>query len=176
MAGGFKNFGPTYKTTDIVRLGYEGYLNGAHEISATLVEEAMAKNANEPSLELAGKIAAMTEDGVGLAGDKGAGAIGLFREDLNDMVNASFKATFYFRGGEYYVSASRTSIDVDAAKVGAKLTTDAEGKLRLVAEDETDATVVGVLTHVGGYSAGNMYEWAGDAANGGSYIGFIMYV
>lgn len=176
MAGGFKNFGPTYKTTDIVRLGYEGYLNGAHEVSAALVEEAMTKNANEPNLELAGKIAAMKEDGVGLAGDKGVGAIGLFREDLNDMVNASLKATFYFRGGEYYVQASRTAIEISEAKVGAKLTTNADGKLRLVQEEENDAFVVGVITHVGGYSAGNMYEWAGDAVNGGSYIGFIMYV
>ncbi len=176
MAGGFKNFGPTYKTTDIVRLGYEGYLNGAHEISAELVKTAMEANENEPNLELAGKIAAMKEDGVGLAGDKGAGAIGLFREDLNDMVNASLKATFYFRGGEYYVQVGRTSIEVAEAKVGAKLTTDANGKLRLVAAEENDAFVVGVITHVGGYTAGNMYEWAGDAANGGSYIGFIMYV
>ena len=30
MAGGFKQFGPTYKSTDIVRLGYEGYINGQH--------------------------------------------------------------------------------------------------------------------------------------------------
>lgn len=176
MAGGFKNFGPTYKTTDIVRLGYEGYLNGTHEVSTTLVEQAMENCATEPNLKLAGKIAAITEDGVGLAGDKGVGAVGLFREDLNDMVNASYKATFYFRGGEYYVQADRTAIEIGEAKVGDKLTTDAEGQLRVVQPEETDATVVGVLTHIGGYSAGNMYEWAGDAANGGNYIGFIMYI
>lgn len=174
MAGGFKNFGPTYKTTDIVRLGYEGYLNGAHEISAALVTEAVA--AGDENVELAGKIAAMKEDGVGLAGDKGAGAVGLFREDINDMVNASLKASFYFRGGEYYVQAGRTAVEVSTAKVGDKLTTNAEGKLRVVAESETDATVVGVITHIGGYAAGNMFEWAGETANGGSYIGFIMYL
>ena len=31
MAGGFKQFGPTYKTTDIIRLGYEGYINGDND-------------------------------------------------------------------------------------------------------------------------------------------------
>ena len=189
MAGGFKQFGPTYKSTDIVRLGYEGYINGQHEISAQLVADAMAAagttgvadaansmEAVEPNVELAGKIAAMKEDGVGLAGDKGEGAVGLFREDLHDMVNASLKASFYFRGGEYYVVSTRTSIEVASAKVGDKLTTDADGKLRVVAPDETDATVVGVITHIGGYKAGNMYEWAGDTINGGTYIGFIMYI
>lgn len=168
MAGGFKNFGPTYKTTDIIRLGYEGYLNGAHPVSATLVAE--AKDGNE---ELAGKIAAMKEDGVGLAGEGGKGAIGLFREDLNDMVNASLKASFYFRGGEYYVQADRTAV-ADDAVIGDKLTTDAEGKLT-VSTAETD-TIVGVITHIGGYAAGNMFEHAGDVANGGKYIGFIMYI
>lgn len=174
MAGGFKHFGPTYKTTDAVRLGYEGLLNGAHEISEALVKQAMAANANEPNLELAGRIAAVKEDGIGLAGDKGAGAVGLFREDLNDMVNASLKASFYFRGGEYYVDAARTSV-TGAAKVGDKLTTDAEGKLKEVGAGDSDATVVGVITHIGGYTAGNMYEWAGEKFDG-KYIGFIMYI
>lgn len=174
MAGGFKNFGPTYKTTDIIRLGYEGYLNGAHPVSAKLVKEAAANDANEPNMALAGKIAAMKEDGVGLAGEGGAGAIGLFREDLNDMVNASLNASFYFRGGEYYVQASRTAIDLESAKVGNKLTTNENGELKV--SESGDDTIVGVITHIGGYTAGNMYEWAGDAANGGSYIGFIMYI
>lgn len=189
MAGGFKQFGPTYKSTDIVRLGYEGYLNGQHGISEALVAAAIAKTpgtgvadaansmeAVEPNVELAGKIAAIKADGVGLAGDKGAGAVGLFREDLHDMVNASLQASFYFRGGEYYVVSTRTSVDLKTAAIGDKLTTDADGKLRLVAAGETDATIVGVLTHIGGYKAGNMYEWAGDAVNGGTYIGFIMYI
>lgn len=174
MAGGFKNFGPTYKTTDIIRLGYEGYLNGAHPISAELVAKAAENVANEPSMALAGKIAGMKEDGVGLAGEGGAGAIGLFREDLNDMVNASLNASFYFRGGEYYVQANRTAVEVGSAKVGDKLTTNAEGELKVSTLD-TD-TIVGVITHIGGYTAGNMFEWAGDAANGGNYIGFIMYI
>ncbi|MDP4147560.1 MAG: hypothetical protein Q8936_24355 [Bacillota bacterium] len=187
MAGGFKQFGPTYKTTDILRLGYEGYLNGTHDISAELVANAMAAVGNpsvagstpnenlEPNVELCGKIAAMKADGVGLAGDKGAGAIGLFREDLHDMVNASLKATFYFRGGEYYVQETRVNMK-DPIAIGDKLTSDADGKIRKVASGETDAVVIGVCTHVGPYTAGNMYTWAGDAANGGDYIGFIMYI
>jgi hypothetical protein len=189
MAGGFKQFGPTYKSTDIVRLGYEGYLNGQHGISASLVAAAIAATpgtgvadaansmeAVEPNVALAGKIAAITADGVGLAGDKGAGAVGLFREDLHDMVNASLQASFYFRGGEYYVVSTRTAVDVTVAKIGDKLTTNANGELRLLAAGETDATIVGVVTHIGGYKAGNMYEWAGDTVNGGTYIGFIMYI
>ena len=189
MAGGFKQFGPSYKTTDIVRLGYEGLLNGAHEISGQLVADAMAATTGtgvadasmkfekvEPNVELAGKIAAVKADGIGFAGDKGAGAVGLFREDLHDMVNASLKATFYFRGGEYYVSAARTNHAKTPMKVGDKLTTAEGGVLRPVAANETDAVVVGVCTHVGAYAAGNMYQWAGDAANGGVYIGFIMYI
>lgn len=189
MAGGFKQFGPSYKTTDIVRLGYEGLLNGQHPISASLVAAAKASapltgvadaansmEAVEPNVALAGKIAAMTADGVGLAGDKGVGAVGLFREDLHDMVNASLNATFYFRGGEYYVSSVRTSVNILKATVGERLTTDANGQLRVVAVGETDAIIVGVITHIGPYLAGNMYQWAGDAVNGGTYIGFIMYI
>lgn len=176
MAGGFKKFGPTYKTTDIIRLGYEGFLNGAHNVSASLVATAALDDANEPNMELAGKIAAVKADGIGLAGDKGVGAVGLFREDLHDMVNASLKATFYFRGGEYFIQKERTAIDTATAHVGDALTTNGNGELRLVAAGETDAKVVGVISHIGGYTAGNMYEWAGDAANGGTYIGFIMYV
>jgi len=189
MAGGFKQFGPSYKTTDIVRLGYEGLLNGQHPISVSLVAAAKAAapstgvadaansmEATEPNVELAGKIAAATADGIGLAGDKGAGAVGLFREDLHDMINASLLASFYFRGGEYYVSSVRTSVDILKAVVGDKLTTDANGKLRTLAAGETDALIVGVITHIGAYTAGNMYQWAGDAVNGGTYVGFIMYI
>ena len=90
------------------------------------------------------------------------------------MVNASLNASFYFRGGEYYVQASRTAIEIENAKVGNKLTTNDKGELK-VSQSEND-TIVGVITHIGGYTAGNMFEWAGDAANGGSYIGFIMYI
>lgn len=208
MAGGFKQFGPTYKTTDIVRLGYEGYLNGNHFVSESLVAEAMAKSPStgvadtatgettEVNVELAGKIAAVKADGVGLAGVGGEGAVGLFREDLHDMVNASFKASFYFRGGEYYVQAARMGkVSVDGTTLvdpvftnGDKLTTDGNGGLvpvtaaNVMAADGSivpmpaNPTVVGVVTHVGGYPAGNMFEWAGDAANGGNYIGYIMYI
>jgi len=188
MAGGFKQFGPTYKSTDIVRLGYEGILNGQHDISAQLVEDARSKMPGtsvadattledvEPNVELAGKFAAILPDGVGLAGDKGANAVGLFREDLHDMVNASFKASFYFGRGEYYVQIGRTSIDIATAKVGDFVTSDADGKIRVVAADETDAVKLGVITHLGSYPAGNMYLYAGDAANGGTYVGIILYI
>lgn len=208
MAGGYKQFGPSYKTSDIVRLGYEGYLNGNHQISEALVAKVMKEVPStgvydtatgekaEVNYELAGKIAAMKEDGVGLAGPGGEGAVGLFREDLHDMMNASFKATFYFRGGEYYIQNSRmgkvssdgAKAEVPQFKVGDKLTTDGLGGLVPVTaknvisdngkfvEMPKNPTIVGVVTHVGGYAAGNMFQWAGEAANGGTYIGFIMYI
>jgi hypothetical protein len=186
MAGGFKTFGPTYKTTDIVRLGYEGTINGTHDVSAKLVQDAMKATAssgvagtvpvnNEANVELAGKIAAIKADGVGLAGDKGVGAVGLFREDLHDLVNASFKADFYFRGGEYYIQESRVN-NTDAIAVGDALTTDADGKLRKIAAGETDAKVVATCTHFGPYKAGNMFDWANNTANGGNYVGVILHI
>lgn len=208
MAGGYKQFGPSYKTSDIVRLGYEGYLNGNHGISEELVKKIMKAAPStgvsdtaigetaEVNYELGGKIAGMKKDGVGLAGPGGEGAVGLFREDLHDMVNASLKATFYFRGGEYYVQSSRmgkiseddSTLKAPQFKVGDKLTTDGLGGLVPVTakkiqsaegkpvEMPKDPTVVGVVTHVGGYAAGNMFQWAGEAANGGTYVGFIMYI
>ena len=36
MTGGFKHFGPTYPTTDYVRLGYEGEINGIHGTNGML--------------------------------------------------------------------------------------------------------------------------------------------
>lgn len=166
MAGGYKSFGPTYNSTPYVRLGYEGLLNGNHEID---VAAAQAVNG-----ELAGKIAAIGANGIKLAGAGGVGAVGLFREDLNDMINASGKATFYFRGGEYYVAISRMGAAIDQYTLGAELTTDANGKLIKKTVDTEKA--VGVVTHVGAYKAGNMYEWAGTDANGGDFVGFILYI
>lgn len=167
MAGGFKSFGPTYNSTPYVRLGYEGILNGTHDIDVTA---AQAVNG-----ELAGKMAAIGADGVKLA-TSGADAVGLFREDLGDMINASGKATFYFRGGEYYIAQARTGIvDIATAVSGTQLTVDANGKL-IVVTDPTTQKAVGVITYAGEYKAGNMYEHAGVAANGGNFIGFIMYV
>ena len=37
MAGGYKQFGPTYKSTDYLRLGYEGLLNGVHDFDPDVV-------------------------------------------------------------------------------------------------------------------------------------------
>ena len=171
-AGGFKHFGPTYPTTDYVRLGYEGELNGIHQISPTLVAAAQSAN-GEANAELAGRFAAMAADGVTVAEAGGKNAIGLFREDLHDMVNASDKASFYFRGGEYFVAEARLGATIDQFTVGDSVTSDAEGKI--VKATDSDR-VLGTVTHIGPYKAGNMYEWAGLAANGGNYLGFIMHI
>ena len=155
-AGGFKNFGPTYPTTDYVRLGYEGSLNGVHNISPTFVAAAASAN-GEANAELAGSFAAMAEDGVTTADDGGANAVGLFREDLHDMVNASGKATFYFRGGEYFVQEARLA-DGEYANinVGDSITAGANGKIRKAADSDR---ILGTVTYKGAYKAGNMYEW-----------------
>lgn len=172
-AGGFKHFGPTYPTTDYVRLGYEGDLNGIHNISPTLVAAAASAN-GEANAELAGSFAALADDGVTTAADGGKNAVGLFREDLHDMVNASGKATFYFRGGEYYVQEARLAAGAyEALAVGDSITSDATGKIR---KAESADRVLGTVTYKGLFKAGNMYEWAGDAANGGNYLGFIMHI
>ena len=175
MAGGFKNFGPTYNSTPYVRLGYEGLLNGTHGFDPALLGG--AASVDEPKVELAGKFAAIGADGVKLAGADGKDAVGLFREDLQDMVNASEKATFYFRGGEYYVAASRTALtDPTSADVGKEITCDADGKMVLKTGDTQRA--LGVITHVGEYRAGNMYEKVatGAIADTEVFIGFIMFV
>lgn len=175
MAGGYKKFGPTYNSTQFVRLGYEGILNGTHDISADLIAAAGTDGLGAAG-ELAGKFAAITADGVALAGAGGQNAVGLFREDMGDMVNASHKATFYFRGGEYYVAISRTGLTASTdIAAGDEVTSDATGKL-VKLTDATTQRALGVVTHVGAYPAGNMYANAGTAANGGDYVGFIMFV
>lgn len=177
MAGGYKKFGPTYNSTPHVRLGYEGLLNGTHEISAALVAASNA-DGTDVNGELAGKFASITADGVGLATAGGLDAVGLFREDLGDMVNASHKATFYFRGGEYYVNIHRTGLSTAAdIAVGDEITTNAQGEL--VKKTATDGTqkALGVVTHVGQYRAGNMYEKATHGVTDtDTFIGFIMFV
>ena len=91
------------------------------------------------------------------------------------MVNASLKATFYFRGGEYYVHESRVNRDaLDALVVGDKVTSDADGKIRKA--DPAVDTCLGVVTSIGRYPAGNMYEWAEAGFDADKYIGFIMYI
>ena len=165
MAGGFKTFGPTYNATKYVRALHEGMVNGNHNISASIIEAGKE--------DLAGRIAAITEDGVGLA-NEGAGAVGLFMEDLGDMVNASEKASFYFRGGEYYISLDRMGDGAEDIEPGDKLTTDSEGKIVKVTSTET---VIGVATtKPGPFTMGNMYEHAGLDANGGKFVGVILYL
>ena len=166
MAGGLKNFGPTYKSTNALRLGYEGTLNGAHPLDGAVI-------AAQPDGELAGKFAGMGAGGVKLAAAGGADAVGLFREDLGDMVNASLNATFYFRGGEYYVAEERLGAAAATFVVGDQITSDADGKIvKAAAADRALGTVV----FVGEYKAGNMYEWAGTTANGGKFLGFILHM
>ena len=172
MAGGYKHFGPTYPTTDYIRLGYEGTINGQHEISATLVAAAQSAN-GEANAELAGTFAAMAADGVTTAEAGGKNAIGLFREDLHDMVNASNNASFYFRGGEYFVQEARLGAAITTFTVGDSITSDANGTIVKAADGDR---ILGTVTHIGAYRAGNMYEWAGNAANGGNYLGFIMHI
>jgi hypothetical protein len=184
MAGGYKKFGPTYNSTPFVRLGIEGDINGNFAISETLVNTAKANLPDagtvesgeyEPAMALAGKIAAITSDGIGLA-NKGAGAVGLFREDLQDMVNASYKASFYFRGGEYYIAADRLATNAyDAIAVGDLLTTDASGCLKKLTDASTEKAVATAI-YKGEYRNGNMYEWAGSNANGGNYLGIILHM
>lgn len=166
MAGGYKNFGPTYKSTDYLKLGYEGLINGTHGFDPALVA---AKDE-----ELTGRFCTITADGVKVAADGGADAVGLFREELGDMVNASLKASFYFRGGEYYVHESRVAAGAAASLVaGDKITCDAEGKIRKATAGERE---LGVVTYVGTYKAGNMYEWAGTGFDADTYVGFIMSI
>lgn len=165
MAGGFKTFGPTYNATQYVRVMHEGMINGNHNISASIVE---AKTE-----DLAGRIAAIKADGVGVAAD-GAGAVGLFVEDLGDMVNASEKASFYFRGGEYYISLDRMGAGADAIVAGDQLTTDATGKL--IKATGSEKVVAIATTAPQAFTMGNMYEHAGDSLNGGKFVGIILYV
>jgi hypothetical protein len=184
MAGGFKKFGPTYDSTYYVRTSIEGDINGMHNISAKLVADAMAELAPayglnygqlEPQTALAGKIAGIMADGVGLATAGAKNAIGLFREDLNDMVNASMKASFYFRGGEYYVAEERLGTPINTFAIGDSLTTNATGSL-IKLTDLVNERAIGTVVHTGAFPAGNMYEWAGAAGNGGQYLGFILHM
>ena len=165
MSGGFFNFGPTYNSTKYVRIAYEGTINGIHA-----VDVAAAQAANG---ELAGKFLAVGANGVKVAAAGGQNTVGLCREDLNDMVNASGKASFYFRGGEYYVAEARLGEAVTGFAPGDAITSDANGKIvKATASDKA----LGTVTHVGEFRNGNMYEWAGAAANGGLFLGFILHI
>ena len=165
-AGGHFQFGPTYNSTQFVRAAYEGEINGIYEID---VEKAEAVNG-----QLAGKIAAITADGkVGLAGADAEGAIGLIREDLKDMVNASGNASFYFRGGEYHIAESRLGEPIENFTLGKYATTDANGAL-VHTDDKTKA--IATVVSNGEFRLGNMFEWAGEAANGGKFLGIILHI
>jgi hypothetical protein len=168
MAGGFLKFSPTLNSTEFVRAAYEGVINGLYDVNV-----AKAESVNG---ELAGKFAAIAADGtVTLAGEGAKGAVGLIREDFRDMVNASGKASFYMlgMGGEYHVAESRLGAPIANFTVGSDITTDANGAI--VPANAGDK-VVGTVVSIGEFRMGNMYEWAGTAANGGNFLGFIMHV
>lgn len=164
MAGGFKVFGPTYNSTQYLRLGIEGDINGNH-----LIDVDAAKLVDG---ELAGRIAAIGAKGIKPAAAGAGDAVGVFSEDLGDMMNASFKASFYFRGGEYYVAASRLGAPIADFVLGSEITTDDKGAIIPLTDDAQRP--VGVVVYTGEYKSGNMYEWAGSEANGGEFLGFIL--
>lgn len=163
--GGHFQFGPTYNSTQYVRAAIEGDINGFYDVDVTAAE---AVNG-----ELAGKFASISTTGVGLATAGGKDAIGLYREDLKDMINASGKASFYFRGGEYHVAESRLGANVTDFTLGGGITTDANGKIVPATDNDK---VLGTVVSTGTYPMGNMYEWAGEAANGGKFLGFILHM
>ena len=92
------------------------------------------------------------------------------------MVNASGKASFYFRGGEYYVQDARLGADLSKFAVGDQVTSDKDGKIVKFDATVAGAKALGVVTYIGEYTNGNMYAFAGTAANGGQYLGFILYM
>lgn len=188
MAGGYKVFGPTYNSTKYVRFGHEGTVNSLHDIDADLVPP--STNAVE---ELAGKIAMITDckttdlngnehtDGVVTLCTDPKKAVGLFVDDLGDIVGASGKASFYFRGGEYYISVARMALtedEIKTLKAGTPLTcaeADADrGKLKVAAEGATTGIVAVTTTDAQMFTTGNMYENAGVDANGGLFVGIAL--
>lgn len=163
-AGGHFVFKPTADSTKYVRAAIEGKLNGFYDVD---VEKAEAVNG-----ELAGLFCTITADGkVAPASAKGVDAVGLIRDDLVDMVNASGKASFYFVGGEYHVAESRLGGAINTFTIGGGITTDANGKIVPATDGDT---VLGVVTATDDFPMGNMYEWAGSDLNGGKFLGFIM--
>jgi hypothetical protein len=124
---------------------------------------------------LAGRIAAIGNDGVTFA-KAGKGAVGLLTEDLGDMVNASLRASFYFRGGEYYVSTARMGANVDTIVAGDELTTDSDGKIIKLTDSANERAIGVAIGAPGEYRMGNMFEHAGTASNGGKFVGFILYM
>jgi len=189
MAGGFKVFGPTYNSTKYVRFGHEGTINSLHNIDPALIPTSN----NVGVEELAGKIAMITSctvdktvddshvivrDGVEVDCPEGyatlctdaSKAVGLFVDDLGDIVGGSGKASFYFRGGEYYISVARMGEGATEIKAGDSLTCDGGGKLI-----KGDSNVIAIATTAPVvFTTGNMYENAGTEANGGLFVGISL--
>ena len=174
VAGGYKNFGPTYNSTKYVRFGHEGTVNSMHFIDPSLVPEKGAEIDTTDGLtrELAGKIAMINEDGYVVLCDDGAKAVGLIVDDLGDIANASNKVSYYFRGGEYYISVARMGEGAEDLKPGDNLTVDANGAL--VKGDEGVVAVVTAAADI--FTQGNMYENAGIEANGGKFVGIQLRI
>lgn len=68
---------------------------------------------------------------------------------------------------------ARLGATIDTFAVGDSVTAGANGKI--VKATDSDR-VLGTVTHVGPYKAGNMYDWAGAEANGGNYLGIILHM
>ena len=175
-AGGYKVFGPTYNSTKYVRVGHEGTVNSMHAIDPSLVPDDTTNNtlAGKAVPTLAGQVAAIKENGtVGLCVGGTDTPVGLFVDDIGDIVGASGKASFYFRGGEYYVSVARMAADVVSTpvKAGDKLYADADGMLTTV---QTGDVVAVATTGPEMFTTGNMYENAGLKANGGAFVGISL--
>ena len=175
-AGGYKVFGPTYNSTKYVRFGHEGTVNSMHNIDPELIPEdpSLIDVVGAEKTQLAGKIAMIkaTDDGdsvVTVCTDPSK-ACGLFVDDLGDIVNASNKASFYFRGGEYFISLNRMGTGADTIVPGDTLTCDSEGKLI-----KGSTNVIAVATTAPEvFTTGNMYENAGAEANGGLFVGISL--
>ena len=69
------------------------------------------------------------------------------------MVNASGNASFYFRGGEYFVQSTRLGATIDQFVVGDNITSDADGKIVKAASSDR---ILGTVTHIGPYKAGKL--------------------
>lgn len=183
-AGGFKVFGPTYNSTKYVRFGHEGEVNSMHAIDPALVPDDTANNTLNGTAvpTLAGKIAAINGAGeVTLCANAYKGEldsltpVGLFVDDIGDIVGASNKATFYFRGGEYYVSVARMKAEEDFSEVAGKpLYVDATTGC-LTATVNGDPVAI-ATTNAEMFTTGNMYENAGEAANGGLFVGISLKI
>ena len=199
FAGGYKNFGPTYNSTKYVRFGHEGTVNSMHFVDPKLVPADPANididrtdaEGNLINGALAGKIAAyvLGEDGetyVGLCKSADQPA-GLIVDDLGDIANASNKISFYFRGGEYYISVARLgdgtptnddggegedepTSDWSSVAPGTPLYVDDNGCLTTT--ESASKVVVGIVSAPAAvFTQGNMYENAGEKANGGLFVG-----